>query len=236
MAMTTTKITLIFVVEPITLGRTGTDKNYLFCCFPHGIISAGPFAIFGNIYGEFNDYFPKHNLKLCTLKQNFYMPFFREIVLGLGGCSASEKSIEYLLNDPRGGQAVGLIVGGVAESYYCEPRTYNFFIRETDIFDQYGGKDTKLKNLQEFMRKYVGIAPIISAGRGIFQYSFGMIPYRVPITMLVGQPIEVEKNDNPTLEEVDFLHTYFIKKLCDLFEENKHLYLKDCEDIHIEII
>ncbi|KAL3277965.1 hypothetical protein HHI36_013305 [Cryptolaemus montrouzieri] len=235
------------------------EKNYLLCCFPHGIISAGSFSAFGSTYGEFDVYFPKHSVRVCTLKQNFYMPLFRELILGLGGCSASETSIDYLLGSPKGGNAVVLMPGGVAESYYCEPRKYKLvlknrkgFIRmamkngsplvpvfsfgETDIFDQYGGKESKLKEYQEFVRKVVGIAPIISIGRGIFQYRFGMVPHRRPITMLVGPPIDVMKNGSPTAEEVDEIHARFIHELCNLFEANKHFYLNKCEDIHIEII
>lgn len=183
------------------------DKNYLFCCFPHGVISISSAALLGNIYGEFNDYFPEHKMKVCTLKQNFYMPFFRDLLLGLGACSASKESIEYLLNCPKGGNSVALIVGGVAESYYAQPRNYKFVLKnrkgfvkialksgsplvpvlcfgETDLFDQYGGDDTKMKAFQESVRAWIGLAPVLSYGRGILQNSFGFVPYNKPITML----------------------------------------------------
>ncbi|XP_044756721.1 2-acylglycerol O-acyltransferase 2-like [Coccinella septempunctata] len=235
------------------------DKNYLFCCFPHGIISISSFVMFGNIYGEFNDYFPEHKIKVCTLRQNFYMPFFRELILGLGGCSSSKASIEYLLNRPEGGNAVALIVGGVAESYYAEPREYKLVLKnrkgfvkiaiksgsplvpvlsfgETDIFNQYGGKNTRFKRFQEEIRKWIGIAPVLSYGRGLLQYDFGLIPHRRPITMLVGTPIEVERNEHPSSQEVDYYHQLFIKELISLFEKNKHLYLEDSQDLHIELV
>ena len=43
-----------------------------------------------------------------------------------------------------------------------------------------------LRKLQETFRSYSGIAPVMFYGRGIFQYSFGLMPFRVPVT-LVGE-------------------------------------------------
>jgi 2-acylglycerol O-acyltransferase 2 len=55
-------------------------------------------------------------------------------------------------------------------------------------------------------------------GRGIWNYSFGMLPFRTPLVTVVGKPIPVEKNDNPTPELIDHYHSFFKTALLDLHE------------------
>lgn len=96
-------------------------KNYIFVAFPHGIISVGPTIDFRSNYGKFRQFFPNHTPYSITLPLNFHVPFYRELVLAVGSCSSSKKSIEYLLSDPKGGNAIGLMAGGAAEVQYSQP-------------------------------------------------------------------------------------------------------------------
>lgn len=194
-------------LECETQEKLDPDLNYLFCCFPHGIIPVGPFASFVYNGGGFKDLFPSHKAYVITLAINFYMPFFRELVLALGACSSSAKSIRYILGSKGGGKAVFLSVGGAAESYYCRPKQYKLILKnrkgfvrlamesgaplvpvisfgETEIFDQIGDSKSGIRAIQEFFRKFITIAPIIPLGRGLFQNSFGIIPRQKPITCL----------------------------------------------------
>lgn len=180
-----------------------TQKNYLFCCFPHGMLSIGAFNAFASEYGNFRTYFPNHKPHVVTLAQHYQMPFFRDLALSMGGISSSAKSIEYILSRPQGGHVCILMVGGAAEAYHCKPGNYSVilkkrkgFIRlalengsplvpvlsfgETDLFDQLEGP--YLRSFQEMLRKWIGIAPVLPIGRGFFQYSFGIIPRRSPVT------------------------------------------------------
>lgn len=191
-------------LEGVTLDP---NLNYLFCCFPHGVIPAGPFASFVYHGGGFKDMFPSHRAYVITLAINFYMPFFREFVLALGACSASARSIRHILSSKGGGKAVFLSVGGAAESYYCRPMQYKLILKnrkgfvrlalengsplvpvisfgETEIFDQVGESTSKIRMVQEVVRKITTIAPVIPLGRGLFQSSFGIIPRQKPITCL----------------------------------------------------
>nr|GMC62524.1 Diacylglycerol O-acyltransferase 2D [Ipomoea batatas] len=58
------------------------------------------------------------------------------------------------------------------------------------------------------------------------------IPFQHPIHVVVGRPIEVEKNTQPTAQELEALHSRFIEALQQLFEKHKmrlgytHLKLK----------
>ena len=57
-----------------------------------------------------------------------------------------------------------------------------FSFGENDIYDQAPNpKGSLLRNIQERLRKICGFASPIFQGRGIFQYSFGLLPQRRPI-------------------------------------------------------
>lgn len=170
------------------------------------MLSSSLFSFFGT--DLFYKYFPKHKPSACTLAQHFNMPFFRELVLSMGGVSASAASVDHLLKEPRGGNAVCLVVGGAAESYYCRPGEYKTLLNkrkgfvklalkngaplvptisfgETDLYDQVSNPEGSwLRSVQEVVRGYIGMAPAIPIGRGFFQYSFGLVPRRKPITIL----------------------------------------------------
>lgn len=52
----------------------------------------------------------------------------------------------------------------------------------------------------------------------------------------VGRPIDLQKTENPTQEEVDELHSKFVQQLVDLFESEKHRYIKNSEKTHLELM
>jgi hypothetical protein len=56
---------------------------------------------------------------------------------------------------------------------------------ETDVYDQVQNPEGSwLRRAQEFCRRVTGIAPVALLGRGLFQYSFGIVPQRRPVTTL----------------------------------------------------
>ena len=72
-----------------------------------------------------------------------------------------------------------------------------------------------MRLFQNFAEKWVGFTPVMFFGRGIFQYNYGLLPYRKPITVVVGKPISVEKVENPTSEQILNLHAKYAEEdLC----------------------
>lgn len=64
--------------------------------------------------------------------------------------------------------------------------------------------------------------------------AFGFIPFKHPLVTVIGQPIKVERVDNPSQEQIDNLHSVYIAKLQDLYDAHKneyHAYRK--EDMRI---
>lgn len=155
---------------------------------------------------------------------------------------------------------VMLLVGGAREALYAHRNTYKFvlkqrrgFIRiamrtgssivpiisfgETGVFDQPANPPgSMMRKMQEIIKKYTGVAPILFNGRGFFQYNFGVIPKRCPITQVVGAPIEFQKNADPTMDEINAVHVTFCKALQDLFEAHKSKYIENSEMVQLEIV
>lgn len=227
------------------------------CAFPHGLLSSGVFASFSTNYLDWDKLFPGLTVYPLTLEQHFKVPIFRELALSLGGCSSSSESITHLMTKPGGGNAAVLIVGGASEALKCKPRTYKIVLRrrrgfiklalkngtplvpvisfgETDLYDQI--ENSWILQLQQKIRKVTGIAPVIFFGRGLFQYSFGIVPRRHPVTTVVGAPIEVEKVPDPTNEQIEELHKKFTFHLLEFFENNKHKYIPNADNIHMEVV
>uniref|UniRef100_A0AC34FV70 Acyltransferase n=1 Tax=Panagrolaimus sp. ES5 TaxID=591445 RepID=A0AC34FV70_9BILA len=100
---------------------------------------------------------------------------------------------------------------------------YNF--GETSTFRQMkNSRGTKLREFQSKFKEIAGFSPPLFMGRGIFNYSFGLLPYRTPINTVVGKPIPVKRNQNPSQEDIDRLHAEYCAQLTILFDENKTKY------------
>lgn len=54
-------------------------------------------------------------------------------------------------------------------------------------------------------------------------------------SFLVGAPLEVPHNTNPTWDEINEVHAKFIEALIDLFETHKHKYIQDAKNVKLII-
>ncbi|KAG5864722.1 hypothetical protein JTB14_032574 [Gonioctena quinquepunctata] len=83
-------------------------------------------------------------------------------------------------------------------------------------------------------RKWIGFAPLMP-----FRVSSSTVwnhSSEVPVTTVVGQPMDVPRIENPTTEEIDEYHGRFTEHLTKMFEEQKHNYLEKPEEMKLEII
>ncbi|XP_070346775.1 2-acylglycerol O-acyltransferase 2 isoform X4 [Equus asinus] len=236
---------------PISLVKTAEldpSRNYLAGFHPQGIMAPGAFVNLCTESTSFSSLFPGIRPHLIMLPFWFRVPFFREYLM-MGGLVTSDKeSIAHILNRKGGGNPAAIIIGGAQEALNARPGAYTLLLRnrkgfiklallhgaalvpmfsfgENDLFDQVENSPSSwLRWIQDKLQKTTSFSFPLFHGRGIFQYSFGFIPYRQPITTVVGKPIAVQKTLNPSQEEVDQLHQRYIKELCDLFEAHKLKY------------
>ncbi|XP_040345331.1 2-acylglycerol O-acyltransferase 2 [Herpailurus yagouaroundi] len=236
---------------PVSLVKTAEldpSRNYLAGFHPHGVLAAGAFVNLCTESTGFPSLFPGIRPHLMMLTLWFRVPFFRDYIMSGGLVTSDKESAAHILNRKEGGNLLAIIIGGAQEALNARPGAYTLLLRnrkgfvrlalmhgaalvpifsfgENELFDQVeNSPGSWLRRIQDRLQKIMGISLPLFHGRGVFQYSFGLIPYRQPITTVVGKPIEVQKTLHPSQEEVDKLHRRYIKELCDLFEAHKLKY------------
>ena len=175
---------------------------------PHGILCSGTFAAFATEGCEWAKVFPGVVPNLLTLEGFHQMPGFREILSFSGTCAATSKSMDYLLSKPKG-RAVILVVGGAREVLCQDQDRIDLIILNRKGFIKkalkhgsalvptfsfgeafiYGKlfpnpRGSWIRSFQEYIVDKTRWPFPFFSGRGIFQYSFGMLPRRYPITVV----------------------------------------------------
>jgi len=144
------------------------------------------------------------------------------------------------------GQVICIVVGGATESLKALPGTADLTLRkrlgfikiamrngadlvpvfsfgENDIFSQLAAGD-KVHALQKRFQTAFGFTLPLFHGRGIFNYTIGLMPYRHPIVSVVGRPIHCERNPNPTKAVLEEVQRLYITELIHLWETWKDAY------------
>lgn len=236
---------------PIKLVKTceiNPKRNYLFASHPHGILCSGAFGSFATDALNVKELFPGLSFSVLTLEVNYRWPILRDLILSLGVCSCKRESMNALLTTKGGGKACVLIPGGAPESLDSHPGSYVvqlknkkgfikvalqngaslvpvFSFGETEIYDQPPNpKGSLLRTIQDKIQAVTQIAPVPFRGRGIFQYSWGLLPNRRPITVVVGAPINVELVAKPTQQDIDDLHRKYVDAVEELFYKHRDKY------------
>lgn len=222
-------------------------RKYIFGYHPHGIISHGAFAAFATEALGFAQLFPGITNSLLTLDSNFRIPFYREYILALGLASVSRQSCENLLskggvNGEGMGRAITIVVGGARESLDARPgtmrlvlaRRYGFVkmalrtgadlvpvlgFGENELYDQFSVENRPwIRRGQDLLKRTLGWTLPLFHARGVFNYDVGLVPYRRPLNVVVGRPIEVRMCKRPTTEEVEELHGRYCEELERMWE------------------
>ena len=113
-----------------------------------------------------------------------------------------------------------------------------FSFGESDVYITLPNpEDSFLRRLQDKLKRYTNLGFPAFQGRGIFNYSFGLLPYRTPIHTVIGEPIHVDKVEEPTKAQIMELHDRYINALTQLFDEHKDKYLDLAnKNVHLEIV
>merc|ERR1712098_532704 len=101
----------------------------------------------------------------------------------------------------------------------------SFGFGEQHIFKMLNGPEgSRMRRFQEWVKRKLTFSPVIFTGRGVFQYLYGLLPYRRPINVVIGQPISVNKVENPTNAEIEELHQKYVDALRKLYEDHNPVY------------
>lgn len=248
---------------PIRLHKTvdlDPTQRYIFCFHPHGILG---FGLFINLATEANGWstlFPGIKVSVLTLKNVCRIPFSRELLMAVGIRDASKESCEYWLSQDTPG-SICLAVGGAQEALDARPHTLKLtlanrygFIRmalkhgahvvpvlsfgENDVFDRVDNSQSPTSwvyRLQQLVKRLLGFTTPLPRGRGVFNYSFGLLPYRIPIDTVVGAPLEVPHLPEYTQEDLEHWHNKYLEALQELYTSHRDTYFTNrIEDLVIQ--
>lgn len=62
------------------------------------------------------------------------------------------------------------------------------------------------RSFQDWFQYHFAFAPALFSGRGLFQYTFGIVPQRRPIHVVVGKPVELERVEEPSDQLIEETH------------------------------
>ncbi|XP_004632638.1 2-acylglycerol O-acyltransferase 2 [Octodon degus] len=233
---------------PVSLVKTAEldpSRNYIAGFHPHGVLATGAFLNLCTESTGFSSLFPGIHPHLMMLNLWFRAPFFRDYIMCSGLVTSDKESAAYILSRKGSGNLLAIVIGGAQEALDARPGTHMLLLRnrkgfvrlaltygadlvpifsfgENEVFKQVENfSGSWLRRIQNQLQKIMGVSLPLFHGRGVFQYSFGLMPYRHPITTIVGKPIKVQKTLHPSEEEVNQLHQHYIRELCNLFEAHK---------------
>lgn len=239
-------------------------ERYLIACHPHGLFGFGvwtTWVCFGDLIDRaiFQRGFC---VTAHTMAMNFRVPLWREFLLWFGFCDVSKESLlRSLKGKGNNGHIAVLVPGGAAESLdCCRPRltlaARKGFVKiavqaEAHLVPVYTFGETSLyvpmtqggvtPHLIRGLRKVLGVGTPLVCGRGVFNYVFGLLPRRVPLHTVIGQPIDtvgfLKRQANRRKEagtklteaeahsaDVTALHRFYIEKVQELYEKYQPIF------------
>ncbi|XP_065368933.1 2-acylglycerol O-acyltransferase 2-like [Calliphora vicina] len=249
-----------FPIELIKTADLKADRNYLFASFPHGITCIGVTSNMSQMNAEFLKLFPGIQPKIATLNVFFWIPFVRELLISRGLVPCSKHSVTNILsrkndrnsndkiNDGFTANALAIMVGGIKEFFETSPGIYclrllnrkgfvkiaiqtgspivpTFTFGEVDVFDQ----------VQLPSNVLIKISTYLSLVYVLLKCFLVNIPKRQRLVQVVGMPIEVQKQHNPSPELVDEIHQKVIDSLQQIFHTYKHKYLANADTVKLII-
>lgn len=204
-----------------------SNQGYLFAAEPHSVLPIGILALC-----NYTGYLPIQRMKALASSAVFFTPILRHIWSWMGLVPASRNVLSNLLSN---GFSCILIPGGVREMLFMAhdrevvylKQRYGFIrvaietgsalvpcfiFGQTNVYSWWKPNGKVYDQLSRALR----FAPLIFWGM------FGSpIPFPRPMYVVVGKPMEVQKNPNPSKEEVSEVHARFISSLQELYEKHK---------------
>jgi hypothetical protein len=227
-------------LELINTTPLDKDASYIFGLHPHGVLPFGSMinlatAVNGcGLDGEKDPSSPFFGIQIRLLAASFtfYLPLYRDLLLGGGICDAARYCARHILDS---GFSLVLVPGGATEALYAgigqntlvlKRRTG--FVRlalqtgshlvpcytfgENDVFATMKTSNPVVKTLMATFQSVFGISlPLLTS----------IVPRSCKCTTVIGAAIRVPKIDNPDESAVEKYLNIYIEAVTELFNDNK---------------
>ncbi|KAK1303847.1 Diacylglycerol O-acyltransferase 2 [Acorus calamus] len=216
------------------------NKSYVLAAEPHSIFPIGCLSLM-----SITGLLPLSKTKALASSAVFYTPILRQTGTWLGLTVATKENfINYL----KAGYSCVVTPGGVQEILYMNHDSEVAFLKKRYGFVRvaiqtgssivpvfcFGQRDV-YKWWKPKGKLYLWLARAIRFAPLVFWGAFGSpIPYCKPMHVVVGRPIRVNENPNPSDEEVVELHAQYVSALEKLFL--KYRKVSGFSDMELSII
>jgi len=218
-------------------------KQFILCIHPHGSMADYRALVDGQLHELLGG---RSNIRWLAASVLFRLPVVRELCLWTSCVDASRPVAERML---REGLSLGILPGGEQEQLRTTYRREAVYLQRRKGFVKLAIRHgvplvpayvfgcTDLYRTSRFMyglrRALVSVAGVCIP---LCWGPFGMplTPFKGRVDIVVGEPIPVKKEEEPTDEDVARLHETYVKALCALFDKNKGRFGYDDRTLTVE--
>jgi 2-acylglycerol O-acyltransferase 2 len=211
------------------------NKQYIYCFHPHGLFTISHYLHTGTNYTNWKD----RNIKGTALHILWKLPFGKELTEMYNFVQSNYDDMKNVLKNNK---SLSVTLGGVKEMPLSRDNKITLNIAkkrgifkmayqtgvpivpiivygENEIYKIYNNKIFNYIN--NFLLHYNIYIPVPTLDSCLKWLSLFTKPLDIPVKTYVGEPIEVEKKDNPTESDIIELRELYFKGLRKLYNDTR---------------